>query len=142
MDPLPVPSECIDFTPPSLWPLVRKFRAEELPPRVPKHVWNYFGKRGSVPEFRRLYWGKFKEPAFTCRTKKPSNLPKVEPKELPWAFWKEYFEMFPQGHKSPGYSNRNDPEPLEPRYRMYKGSLQFNAGTTEEPIWVASTGVD
>lgn len=142
-NPIPVPSECIDFTPPELWNTMWKYYpgGTELPATVPKDVWK--GK-GFPPAFRKGYWGKFNVRALSYRKKsgnKEENLPDVLQPRLHSDFWDDYFKLFPNGHKAPGFGK---PQKMESSCLKYKflGTLHVNAGTAECPWWKPSTGCD
>jgi hypothetical protein len=99
-NPIPVPSECIDFTPPELWPVIWKHYPEgiEMPARVPRNIWERHELTGSTPVFWKCYWGKLNNSAMKTDE---LNEHCVCPPTLSYAFWDDYFELFPKGHKSP-----------------------------------------
>jgi hypothetical protein len=101
-NPIPVPSECIDFTPPELWAVIWKHypQGTEMPASVPRHVWVRMELSGPTPVFWRCHWGKFGENAMSNKGAQPAKHYVKQP-VLSDAFWDDYFKLFPVGHKSP-----------------------------------------
>ena len=99
---IPVPSECIDFTPPELWAVIWKHypQGTEMPARVPRHIWERMELDGPTPVFWRCHWGKFGEAAMSIKGAEPTKY-YVEQPELSYAFWDDYAALFPKGHDSP-----------------------------------------
>jgi hypothetical protein len=143
--PIPVPSECIDFTPPKLWNTMWKHypNGTELPATVPKDVWK---RKGLAPAFRKGYWGKLNTRALTERKRsgkpdKPNELPDVLQPRLSHDFWEDYFRLYPNGHPAPGFGQQQGPDIERPKYKFI-GTLHVNAGTDKCPWWKPSTGCD
>ncbi len=167
-EPIPVPSECFDFTPVALWSVIRAHYPDgiEMPPTVPKHIWDkHWRKRYSErdqageeppppPILLKGYWGRFKGRALEPRrlSKKQTStdgdadsMPQTFPPRLSNAFWQQYFELFPDGHRAPTQGRftpaaKSDGKVAD-RYTLKGGSLYVN--TSKYGIdWRPSTGVD
>lgn len=101
-NPIPVPSMCIDCTPPKLWAVIWKHypQGTEMPARVPRRVWEDMDLTGPTPVFWKCYWGCFGDEAMPSRGKEPEKYIVHQP-QLSDEFWVDYFRMFPTGHKGP-----------------------------------------
>jgi hypothetical protein len=163
-DPFPVPSESIDFTPPALWPVIRRHcpGGAEMPSAVPAKVWEKQWRKNNpdkdkeppaAPAFLKCYWGKLRGRALESRRaakkarrdqrEEVESLPPCLPSRLPDEFWKNYFEVFPEGHRAPGYSPGDYQPQAQARedpaiYKFVRGSLHVLANG----IWRPSRGVD
>lgn len=162
--PLPVPAEAIDFTPPELWPLVWQEYPQGIvmPASVPRAVWEKQWKlRNPVlakstkcpppPPFVKGYWGKLNDRALSQKKRKvgkdheeeKENLPPVYPPQFSHAFWRSYFELFPDGHSAPPYEPPSAYEEPPKKYAIFHGQLHVNVGVLpDRPIWKPSTGAD
>jgi hypothetical protein len=166
--PNPTPSECIDFTPSDLWPVIRSCypNGVELPATVPKDVWDLNWKSRNPdrkkageeppppPALWTNYWGKLRNRALEGRrpTKKqkisedPDPLPPAYPARLSKDFWKKYFDIFPCGHSAPCFSSSTQGTSWQKnsessKYAFVNGSLHVNIAK-QGKHWVPSTGVD
>lgn len=161
-DPLPVPSESIDFTPPALWPVIRAQYpgGVEMPSAVPARVWEKEWRKRNretdrdpppAPALLKCYWGKLKGRALESRKAakrarkdhldEDESLPPCLPTKLPDEIWKKYFDIFPYGHSAPGYSAgdyQQQPREDPAIYKFVRGSLHVLANG----IWRPSRGVD
>lgn len=158
--PPPVPSECICFLPPEMFPVYWRLypSGTELPATVPKKIWesNWTRKNKSSavkkppdpPSLMKGYWGRLKGPALMPRSsgkrKAPEpDLPSVWPPMLCREFWDEYFQIFPNGHASPPYAPKSQDEQERSRYSLRDGNLCVNVSKDAEfPVWRASEGCD
>lgn len=164
--PISVPSEAFDFTPPDAWRIYWEEypRGTEMPATVPKKLWDAHWRRRNPdlaekemppapPAFWKCYWGKFRGRALSDRKRKRADdegdsegLPPVWPPQLSKRFWERYFEVFPDGHPAPeqGPYRPFVPGEQEPeKYKLVSGSLHVNvSGNPKCPIWRPSTGVD
>lgn len=98
-NPIPVPSMCIDLTPPELWPVIWKHypQGTEMPAKVPKYVCEAMGISGPAPEFWVSHWGKFGESAMPSKAASTERKYVQQP-TLSSAFWSDYMKLFPKGH--------------------------------------------
>ena len=168
--PIPVPSECIDFTPPSLWPVIRSFYPSgvEMPAAVPKQLWEKncrtrYPQRHKAgeqppppPAFLKGYWGRLRnralEPRRPSKKQKTSAdkgtsdaLPPVQAPKLCAEFWQRYFEMFPDGHRAPvqePYGSSALGWQENSKHRLIRGSRHVNVAKRPQEIWQPSTGID
>lgn len=170
--PIPVASECIDFTPPELWPIIWEHYPGgiEMPSAIPRHAWEKnwrewhpeeakLGKSApEAPALLKCYWGKLRDRALTSRKNskraKVSHaeetpeepLPPVFPPRLSDAFWQDYFRVFPEGHGAPGYSSSGFKSAGEPG-KPYEDPTLYklirgSLHVMANGVWRPSTGVD
>ena len=101
--PIPVPSECVDLTPPVLWDtywLLYPSGTQMIPSVVPRKVWfdhwkTHFPHDRDIPDppvLWRNYWGRFQDENERDLKNRHSV---IHPR-----FWAEYFRHFPRGHEN------------------------------------------
>lgn len=133
--PRPVPSECVDVTPPEMWETLWELDAAGTMEMPAETMMN-----GRRVQFWKNHW--FKLAQQTSPEKAATSRP-TRPKRLPARFWRQYWSRFPQGHKEDPTERVYPERAWDDRRHGYwrvDGKLQYRS--PDERVHVNMDGAD